>query len=76
MFSSVQLAFFRAVFDPINDGEMSMTDELVKKRWGGKPKEPPFGHGCWVAVFFLKYSEIRLNIVKDRSILKSFNIMT
>ena len=51
MFSSVESAFFRAVFDSIYEGEMSVTDELEKKRWGGKPKEPPCGHVCWVAGF-------------------------
>ena len=47
MLSSVKLAFFCVGFDPPYDGDMSVTDELVKKRWGGKPKEPPGGHDVW-----------------------------
>ena len=41
MFSSVKSAFLSVRRAPPYDGEMSMTDELVKKRGGGKPKEPP-----------------------------------
>ena len=44
MFSSVESTFFRTGFALQYDGNMSVTDELVKKRWGGKPKEPPGGH--------------------------------
>ena len=44
MFSSVKLAFLSVRRAPPYDGEMSIPDELVKKRGGGKPKEPPCGH--------------------------------
>ena len=41
MFSSVKSAFLSVRRAPPYDGDMSVSDELVKKRGGGKPKEPP-----------------------------------
>ena len=37
MFSIVESAWESEVDNPIHDGHMSVTDELVKKGWGGKP---------------------------------------
>ena len=37
MFSIVESALESEVDNPIHDGHMSVTDELVKKGWGGKP---------------------------------------
>ena len=36
MLSSVKLAFSCVAFDPSYDGDMSVTDDLVKKGWGGE----------------------------------------
>ena len=49
MFSSVKSAFLSVRRAPPYDGDMSVSDELVKKRGGGKPKEPPADIVCWAA---------------------------
>ena len=37
MFSNLKSAWESRCHNPIYDGHMSVTDELVKKGWGGKP---------------------------------------
>ena len=37
MFSNLKSAWESECHNPIYDGHMSVTDELVKKGWGGKP---------------------------------------
>ena len=49
MFSSVKSAFLSVRRAPPYDGDMTMTDELVKKRGGGNRKSLLADIVCWAA---------------------------